>query len=82
MKEKISIQQAVDRFRKELRNDEGFRESYKANIAMAFKDEYSSYKVELNKRYLGRLDIHKIANVAANNFLNLLCMQTKEEVND
>jgi len=54
--------------RKHLKEDEDLFHSYKANIAMAFKDQY--YRNE--KKYKNRGDIHMIANVAASNFLDLL----------
>ena len=52
----------------ELRSDEGYYYSWQSNIAMAFFDEY----YRNNKRYKNKDDIHKIANEAAKNFLNLL----------
>ena len=52
----------------ELKNDKELYQSWKANIAMAFKDEYSRCK----KKYKNKEDLHKIANKAAKNFLNLL----------
>ena len=53
---------------KNLKKDSGYYESWKANIAMAFKDEYG----RCEKRYKNRNDIHRIANKSADNFLNLL----------
>jgi hypothetical protein len=51
-----------------LKNDKEFYDVYKANIAMAFIDEYG----RCEKRYKNREDIHRISNRAAENFLNLL----------
>jgi hypothetical protein len=60
---------AIDHLAAELRKDDGYFESWKANIAMAFKDEYARrYK----QRRHTRQAIHEIANQAAVNFLNLL----------
>lgn len=50
-----------------LKYDEGYRESWKANIAMAFKDEYQMTPG------IGKASINEIANQAADNFLKLLC---------
>ncbi|MDD5519166.1 MAG: hypothetical protein PHV98_07435 [Candidatus Omnitrophica bacterium] len=51
----------------QLRKDKGFYIAYQANIAMAFKDEYSrSVKPEDTQ-----IDLHGIANRAADNFMNL-----------
>jgi len=52
-----------------IKNDPELRESFKANIAMAFKDEY--HRKKKIRKSLNRGDIHEIANVAADNFLNL-----------
>ena len=60
---------AVRKVVKTIKKDEDLYIAYKANIAMAFKDEYDRTKVR--GVYLNRRDIHKIANNAAVNFLNL-----------
>lgn len=73
--EKLRIGEAVRKLTKELENDADFRYSYQANIAMAFKDEYARRKKD--KKYLSKQDIHEISNIAANNFLALLCRKTK-----
>ena len=61
------IKEAVQTLTKSLREDKDFYYSYQANIAMAFKDEYDRSQ----KKYKNKTDIHKIANQAAKNFLNL-----------
>ena len=58
---------------KKLRKDEGLRISWQANIAMPFQDEYARCK----KKYKNRQDIHKIANKAAEYFINLLTRESK-----
>jgi len=55
----------------ELKKCEGYRYSWRANIAMAFVDEFDRHH-----RHLG---VHAIANKAADNFLNMLCGAGKEE---
>ncbi len=45
--------------------------SYQSNIAMAFVDSCANLKKKSNKKYLNSQDIHKAANEAAINFLNL-----------
>lgn len=50
-----------------IRNDAELRNGYKANIAMAFKDEYD----RIDKAYKNKSDIHMAANKAADNFLKL-----------
>lgn len=57
--------QAVETLVKALKEDPDYRESWKANIAMAFKDAYDNADV--------MDEIHTIANTAADNFLNILC---------
>lgn len=58
----------ITRLKKALKKDEGYFISWKANIAMAFYDEYR----RCNKKYLNKKDILNIANKGAENFLNLL----------
>jgi len=67
----MKVEEAVKILTTALKEDEGFRESYKANIAMAFKDEYARKKID--KNYVNSNDLHEIANKAADNFLNLWC---------
>jgi hypothetical protein len=45
---------------------------------MAFKDCVDQYKKKMDKKYLTSVDIHIIANDAANNFLNLLCNHERD----
>lgn len=62
---------ALNIVRKKLRNDDEIFFAYKANIAMAFFDACYWYKKKNNKKVLSNSDIHKCANEAAKNFLNL-----------
>ena len=48
--------------------DKGYYYSWQANIAMSFYDEYKRQRSK--RKYLNNEDIHKIANSAAQNFLN------------
>lgn len=54
--------------------DEGYKQSWVANIAMSYVDADKSYRMKNNKtgKYLNRHDRHTIANNAANLFLDLL----------
>jgi len=63
----MNIKKAVDTLRKELKNDKDFYYAYQANIAMAFKDEYARTGNNLSYK-----KVHKVANRAAQNFLNML----------
>jgi hypothetical protein len=67
------LQNAIGTLIEALKTDGGYRESWKANIAMAFKDDYYWYKNNNDKEYLNNQDIHIVANNAADNFLNQLC---------
>lgn len=74
MNEQITLSQAVEKLSASLRSDPELFDGYKANIAMAFKDEYERQAPRLLK-HGGRLnpsEVHEIANNAATNFLNLL----------
>lgn len=54
-----------------LKDDPEYRETWVANIAMAFKDEMNkSESVMLLDK--GKQELHRITNAAANNFLDLL----------
>lgn len=63
------IEQAIHILQAELLNDEDYRRSWTANIAMAFKDNYHRNKL----KYKNRGDIHIIANNAAEEFITQLC---------
>lgn len=52
---------------KAIREDAEMFYGYQSNIAMAFVDEYR----RRSKKYKNRQDIHKIANTAAKDFLNM-----------
>jgi len=67
----MNIETAVKTITEAIKKDESFKESYKANIAMAFKDEYARKRKE--KSNINYSDIHEIANNAADNFLELWC---------
>ncbi len=66
-----TFEKAVKTVTRVIKNDKELFESYKANIAMAFKDEFAKAKIE--KNYINSDDLHKIANKAAKNFLDLWC---------
>lgn len=57
-----------------LNNDKEYRQTWVANIAMAYKDEQTIYKKKHNKKTLNAMDVHIIANQAAERFLNVLCV--------
>lgn len=62
----MTTKESVEKLTSELRNDPDFWESYKANIAMAFYDEAK----QANWEYV---DLHEVANKAAERFLNNWC---------
>ena len=61
----MKIEDAVNKLREELRNDEGFYYSYQSNIAMTFYDEAQRQGI-VNDKLL------EISNNAANHFLKRL----------
>lgn len=67
----VSIEDAINAYRIAFNKKDGFKDTYIANIAMAFKDEYSRWKKKKKGVNLNFNDIHKIANIAAENFINL-----------
>ncbi len=69
----MELKESVLKITSELKKDEGYRESWKSNIAMAYKDCEHWYKQKTGKKQLNRKDTHIIANNAAEHFLKLLC---------
>jgi hypothetical protein len=74
----MEISDAVKMLTDELKSDPSYRIGWQSNIAMAFKDCAYQYKKKMDKKYLTSVDIHIIANDAANNFLNLLCSHERD----
>lgn len=66
----MKIEKAVKILTKEIRKDEDLRQSYKANIAMAFIDECNNTNGFYNTSYKR---LHEAANKAAERFLNNWC---------
>jgi hypothetical protein len=75
LEERNPIREAID----QIKNDPELFRGWKDNIAMAFKDEYNR-QYEFDAIDPVSPDIHKIANDAAENFLNLLCHDNKKEL--
>lgn len=76
----MEIKEAIEVLQTELKKDEGYRISWQANIAMAFKDEMEikgvhSPNPENNSILVTREMLHTIANDASDNFLNILMSQ-------
>lgn len=63
----------------ELKTDSEWREAWKANIAMAYKDTYTQYQKKVGKKFLNQEDRHIIANDAAEHFIKLLCDEYPEQ---
>lgn len=55
-----------------IKNDPEVFDGWKANIAMAVKNEFSRYRKDIEKRSISYSDMHIIANRAAEEFLKLL----------
>jgi hypothetical protein len=53
-----------------LNKDEGYRETWHANLSMAFRDNYRWYMRK--KRRPSHADLRAIGNLAANYFLGIL----------
>ena len=67
----------TERLVKALRKeDKELFETWKANIAMAFVDEFNRIP---NRSHSVTADVHRVGNKAAKNFLNTLCMETQDE---
>ena len=62
----------IAKLQKALSQDDGYYYGWQSNIAMSFVDEYSK-----TKGYVSKKKLHKIANKAAKNFLDLLIVENK-----
>ena len=59
---------------KEDKSEGSYYYSWQANIAMAFKDEFSRYAEDHEIEGSAKnFNVHEIANNAAKNFLEILC---------
>jgi len=70
MSKSITIAQAVDTLTKAIKEDPEFRNTYKADIAMAVYDEFKRDELDSSQN---KPDIHAICNKGADNFLTLWC---------
>lgn len=76
LNKKIKISDAIDLLRESFQDKSpgSYYYSWQSNIAMAFKDRFHQYVKEeaTNEVIVMDYDLHKIANDAAKNFLDLL----------
>lgn len=68
-----TLSAAVETLIQSLIKDEDYRRSWKANIAMAFKDEFHREVTRKKSWQINSTELHNVANTAADNFLNNLC---------
>ena len=66
------VKEAVETLCAALKEDAGYYYSWQANIAMAFKDEYGRAYEKSPIMWETDLDLHTVANTAADNFLKQL----------
>lgn len=59
-----------------IKNDEGYRIGWQANIAMSFVDEFRR-TLDENSDVISYEMLHDISNRAANNFIDLLIRESK-----
>lgn len=69
-----NVSKAIKVITAEIKNDPGYKIGWASNIAMAF---YDAFKNSPHGPDIPNDELHEIANRAANNFLNLLCQDTK-----
>lgn len=79
------LKSAIEVLIKHLSEDkaeESYYYAWQANIAMAFKDEYDKFIREggIPEVVLRPYEVHEIANNAAKNFLDNLCMPAVAEI--
>jgi len=78
----MKTKEIIDELNKAL-EDEGYRDTWRANIAISYIDCERSYRIENNKvgKYLNYKDRHTIANESAKHFLYLLWGGLDERIN-
>jgi len=69
---KLTTKEAMCQIANELHNDESYRQGWKANITMSFYDKALDYRNKTGRKYLSNVDIHRIANDAADAFISHL----------
>jgi len=88
MTKKITIAEAMTVIVKAIEEDSGYRESWKANIAVMFQDEFAKVDIPLDENILTSplykvlnegSTVHTISNAAADNFLDMLVDMRKED---
>jgi hypothetical protein len=70
----MTTKNAVKKLTTELKSDSSFRESYKANIAIAFIDECNEWRDKNERETIPAKAFHEIANKAADRFLDSWCI--------
>ena len=65
----MNIQKAVEKIQETLKEDKEYREVWKANIAMAFQDEFKDWVERKVGRNKAPDHIHEISNKAADRFV-------------
>lgn len=73
----MSIKNEIEQMTNAMKKDKEYRNSFKATLAMSFKDNYYQYKKKTGKKQMSNEDIHIIANNGADYFLRLLCDEIK-----
>jgi predicted membrane protein len=64
----MTIKEAIDVLTNELKTDAGYRQSWVANIAMAFYDACVWDDLDIE-----HFRLHKLSNDAAEHFISMLC---------
>lgn len=64
---------SLDVLKSALKNDPDYRKTWEANIAMSYVDAEKAYRETNGKTVLNHADKVAVANLAAENFLTLLC---------
>lgn len=73
MQNEITVKEAMQVITKAIRTDPSYRQGWSANIAVQFQDAYKKAYQESVLGFGSHVDVHKISNMAAEAFLDLLC---------
>jgi len=73
-----TVKQAVDILCEAFSEDEGFKEAWTTNIAMAYYDAVYNWRRKYDKSYLNASNVLEVSNIAATAFIYSLCEKDTE----
>lgn len=66
----------IEQLQETLKTDKNYRFGWQSNLAMAFVDAFKNHQEQVGRKHVADQEVYKVANVAAENFLNTLCSES------